>query len=96
MGLIFGLVASPCATPILAVILMLGVSGADPVFSGGLLLSYAIGHWALVMVAGISVSSAQRLLESPRWARAYDWTRKAAGGLLIATGIYLIVSLFIG
>jgi cytochrome c-type biogenesis protein len=78
MGLFFGIVSSPCATPVLAVILTFAAAKQDLVFSGGLLLAYALGHWVLVLGAGISNFS--------------SWSKKIGGAILIGVGIYMIIT----
>ena len=93
-GLFFGILASPCATPVLAVILTFATVQDKIVYSGGLLLAYALGHWVLVLGAGISVGFAQRLLESRGISRFSTYSRKAGGLLLIGVGIYLVIYLF--
>ena len=93
MGLFFGIVASPCATPVLAVILTFAATRQDIAYSGGLLLAYALGHWVLVLGAGISVSFAQRILESRGISNFSTYSKKAGGVILIGVGIYLFVSL---
>ncbi|NQT04519.1 MAG: cytochrome c biogenesis protein CcdA [Dehalococcoidia bacterium] len=93
MGLFFGIVASPCATPVLAVILTFAVTKGDIVFSGGLLLAYALGHWVLVLGAGISTGFAQRVLASRGISNFSTYSKKAAGVILIGVGIYLFTYL---
>jgi cytochrome c-type biogenesis protein len=94
MGLFFGIVASPCATPVLAVILTFAVTQKRIAYSGGLLLAYALGHWILVLGAGISAGFAQRVLASKGIANFSNYSKKVGGLLLIGAGVYLIVSLF--
>ncbi|MFC1971469.1 cytochrome c biogenesis CcdA family protein [Chloroflexota bacterium] len=62
IGLFFGIVASPCATPVLAVILTFAVTKQEIAYSGGILLAYALGHWVLVLGVGISAGFAQKVL----------------------------------
>ena len=93
-GFFFGIVASPCATPVLAVILTVAAAQDQIAYSGGLLLAYALGHWVLVLGAGISVGFAQRVLESRGISRFSTYSRKAGGVLLIGVGIYLLIYLF--
>jgi cytochrome c-type biogenesis protein len=93
MGLLFGIVTSPCATPVLAIILTLAASKQDPAYSGGLLLAYALGHWVLVLGAGISVGFAQRVLASRGIANFSAYSKKIAGAILIGVGIYLFITL---
>jgi cytochrome c-type biogenesis protein len=94
MGLFFGIVASPCATPVLAVILTFAATRDDLAYSGGLLLAYALGHWVLVLGAGISTGFAQRVLASRGIANVSDYSKKVAGVLLIGAGVYLAITLF--
>lgn len=94
MGLFFGVVATPCATPVLAVVLTVAAVQKRIVYSGGLLLCYALGHWILVLGAGISAGFAQRVLASRGMANFSDYSKKVAGIILIGAGIYLFVYLF--
>ena len=93
MGFFFGIVASPCATPVLAVILTFAATRENIVFSGGLLLAYALGHWVLVLGAGISAGLAQRVLSSRGISNFSTYYKKAAGVILIGVGIYLFTYL---
>ena len=93
MGLFFGILASPCATPVLAVILTFAVTQKEIAYSGGLLLAYALGHWVLVLGAGISAGFAQRVLESKGISNFSSYSKKAAGVILIGVGIFLFAYL---
>ena len=94
IGLFFGIVASPCATPVLAVILTFAVTRQEIAYSGGLLLAYALGHWVLVLGAGISAGFAQRVLASKGISNFSTYSKKVAGVILIGVGIYLFTYLF--
>lgn len=92
LGVLFGFVSTPCAGPILVVLLAyLATQGASPLYGGGLLLSYALGHSALIILAGTSMGVARGLLASERLA---EWTgvlKKVAGGVITALGVYFAV-----
>ena len=92
MGLSFGVIASPCATPVLAVILVYAAAHENIAYSGSLLLAYAIGHWVLVLAAGISVGLAQRLLASRGIANISLYFKKVAGIILIGAGVYFAIT----
>ncbi len=94
MGLFFGIVASPCATPVLAVILTFAATKKQIAYSGGLLLAYALGHWVLVLGAGISTGFAQKVLASKGISNFSNYSKKAGGVLLIGVGAYLLTYLF--
>ncbi|MFH1381970.1 MAG: cytochrome c biogenesis protein CcdA [Chloroflexota bacterium] len=93
MGLFFGIVASPCATPVLAVILTFAATQKEIAYSGGLLLAYALGHWVLVLGAGISAGFAQRVLVSKGISNFSTYSKKAGGVILCGAGIYLFTYL---
>ena len=94
IGLFFGIIASPCATPVLGVVLTYAATKQDIVYSGGLLLAYALGHWVLVFGAGISAGFAQKVIASRGISNFSDYSKKAAGVILMGVGIYLFVILF--
>jgi cytochrome c-type biogenesis protein len=94
LGLFFGIVASPCATPVLAVILTFAATKQNIVYSGGLLLAYALGHWVLVLGAGISAGFAQNVLSSRGISNFSTYSKRIAGVILVGVGIYLFTYLF--
>ncbi len=93
IGLFFGIVASPCATPVLAVILAFAAAKQEIAYSGGLLLAYALGHWVLVLGAGVSAGFAQRVLASRGISNFSSYSKKTGGVILVGVGIYLFTYL---
>jgi cytochrome c-type biogenesis protein len=94
IGLFFGVLASPCATPVLGVVLTYAATKQDMVYSGGLLLAYALGHWVLVFGAGISTRFAQKVIASRGISNFADYSKKIAGIILVGVGSYLFITLF--
>jgi cytochrome c biogenesis protein CcdA len=90
LGLLFGLVSTPCAVPILAVLLTFVAERGNILYGGFLLFVYALGHSALVLVAGTSVGVAKGLLESKGLRRAHAVIQKVAGILIIGIGLYFL------
>jgi cytochrome c-type biogenesis protein len=90
LGLLFGVVSTPCATPILAVLLVYIASKGNPAYGGLLLFLYALGHCALVLIAGTSMGLAKRLLESKGLNIGLAYLRKGGGALIILIGFYFI------
>jgi len=89
MGLLFGFVSTPCAGPILIVLLTyIATQGASVAFGGLLLFVYALGHSVLILAAGTSMGFAKRVLESRRLTRATDLLRRCAGGVIVLIGLY--------
>jgi cytochrome c-type biogenesis protein len=90
LGLLFGVVSTPCATPILAVLLVYIASKGNPAFGGLLLFLYALGHCALILIAGTSMGLAKRLIESRGLNTGLAYLRKGSGALIIFIGFYFI------
>jgi cytochrome c-type biogenesis protein len=90
LGLLFGIISTPCAVPILAVLLAFVAEKGNVVYGGFLLFVYALGHSALILIAGTSVGAAKRLLESKGLRRAHGIIRKIAGIMIIAIGLYFL------
>ncbi|MCK7477388.1 MAG: cytochrome c biogenesis protein CcdA [Candidatus Moduliflexus flocculans] len=93
LGLLFGVVSTPCAVPILAVLLAFVAEKGNVLYGGFLLFVYALGHSALVLVAGTSVGAAKGLLESKGLRRAHGILQKVAGVLIIGIGLYFLFTL---
>jgi cytochrome c biogenesis protein CcdA len=90
LGLLFGVVSTPCAVPILAVLLAFVAEKGNVLYGGFLLFVYALGHSVLVLVAGTSVGAAKGLLESKGLRKAHGVVQKAAGVLIIGLGLYFL------
>lgn len=89
IGLTFGLVASPCSTPVLASILAWISATKDPVLGSALLLSYTVGYAAPLVLAGTFTASIKKLLELRRWS---GWITPASGALLVGFGVFSLLT----
>jgi cytochrome c biogenesis protein CcdA len=92
LGLLFGVVSTPCATPILAVLLVYIASKGSYAYGALLLFFYALGHCALIIIAGTSMGMARGLLESRHLQKAGSVLRKAAGVVIILVGLFFLRS----
>ncbi len=91
LGLLFGTISTPCATPILVVLLAyLAGSGASVLYGAALLMTYALGHSILVLLAGTSIGMARKLIESQGFGRAIDRLRRASGAMVVLVGVYFL------
>jgi cytochrome c-type biogenesis protein len=88
IGLTFGLVASPCSTPVLATLLAWITTTKDPVLGSVLLLFYTIGYVAPLILAGTFTASIKKLLELRRWS---SWITPASGVLLVGFGVFSLL-----
>ena len=93
-GLLFGVVSTPCAVPILAVLLAYTASQGNVVYGGFLLFVYALGHSVLVLIAGSSMGAAKRLLESKGLRKANLALSRIAGGVMILLAAYFFYRLW--
>jgi cytochrome c-type biogenesis protein len=93
LGLLFGVVSTPCAVPILAVLLAFVAEKGNVLYGGLLLFVYALGHSTLVLVAGTSIGAAKSLIESKGVRTAHGVIQKAAGVLIIGIGFYFLFGL---
>lgn len=94
LGMLFGIVSSPCAAPILVVLLTYIASKANLAYGLALLWVYAVGHCLLIIVAGTSMGVARGLLESDRFARANGILKRVAGVLIALVGGYILLQSF--
>lgn len=92
MGLFFGLVASPCATPVLAVLLTYLASKGDLVFGGLMLFIYGLGHGLPLIVAGTFTGAIKNLRQFQKYS---PYVTYASGGILILLGAYLFSRAFV-
>lgn len=92
LGLLTGTVSSPCATPVLAVILAYVSTQGDVLYGGSLLFTYAVGHCALILIAGLSIGLTESMVSSKGIKNFSLYSKRFSGALLVAAGLYLGVS----
>jgi cytochrome c biogenesis protein CcdA len=90
LGLLFGMVSSPCATPVLAVILALVATKAKIVYGISLLFVYALGHCALIILAGVSTGFVESFAQSRGITNFSNTAKKISGLLIIFAGFYIL------
>ncbi|HEY9742709.1 MAG TPA: cytochrome c biogenesis protein CcdA [Coleofasciculaceae cyanobacterium] len=89
IGLTFGVVASPCSTPVLATLLAWVAAKQDLILGGVLLLSYTAGYVAPLILAGTFTASIKKLLELRQWS---GWITPVSGALLVGFGVFSLLS----
>ena len=92
LGLLTGAISTPCATPVLSVILAYVSTESDVAYGSMLLFVYALGHCALIFAAGLSVGIAERLINSRGLMHVSDIAKKTSGIVLVGFGAYLMLS----
>jgi len=96
MGALYGLSASPCATPALVAILVLVATTRSLARGALLLLMYSIGQSVPAVVAGLATSRFNVFFERERNIKVLEYLRKAGGGLVLAAGLYLLLRPYLG
>jgi cytochrome c-type biogenesis protein len=91
LGLLFGVVSSPCATPVLAVILAYVASEGNVVYGTSLLFVYALGHCVLMLLAGTFAGVAKYLIESRGSSQFAVWWKRVSGAVIVLAGIYVLL-----
>lgn len=88
LGLTFGLVASPCSTPVLATLLAWVSTTGNPLVGSLLLLAYTTGYVAPLILAGTFTATIKKLLELRQWS---SWITPASGALLVGFGVFSLL-----
>lgn len=87
IGLVFGLVSTPCASaPLVAIITIAQSSGW--VYAYALVLMFAIGHGMLLLVAGTSLGLTQKIASSSKINRLSRFINSFFILMLLGIGIY--------
>ncbi len=89
LGIFFGIVSSPCATPVLALILTFVASKGEVAYGTSLLFVYAIGHCALIFLAGTATGFAESFIKSKGISNMTTWGKRVGGVIVVFAGVYL-------
>ncbi|MEL7566978.1 MAG: cytochrome c biogenesis protein CcdA [Dehalobacterium sp.] len=87
VGLFFGIVASPCATPVLVAILAMVTSTANVSLGGFLLFAYGLGHGVPLLLTGTFTGFVKGIKIFQKNAQYINYI---SGTLLVMIGLYFI------
>jgi len=88
LGLISGLVASQCATPVLAAILTYVMAQkASLIYGAVLLFIYSLGRGVPIILAGTFTGAFKNVRAAGKWS---EWLEKASGVIVIIVGLYFL------
>lgn len=90
LGLLFGVVSSPCATPVLVLILTFVAAQGQVVYGTLLLFVYAMGHCALIVLAGVVTGFVESFIQAKGIVNFSTWAKRVSGGLITLAGIYIL------
>lgn len=87
LGLVSGLVASQCATPVLAAILTYVMAEGAISYGASLLFVYALGRGVPVVLAGTFTGALKSMQSLGKWSPIIE---KASGVIVLAVGFYFL------
>ncbi|HTY13418.1 MAG TPA: cytochrome c biogenesis protein CcdA [Candidatus Omnitrophota bacterium] len=90
LGLFFGALSSPCATPVLAAVLAFVASRQNLAYGVMLLFTYALAHTAVILVVGISTGAAGAIVRSRRVQRFSSLFQRISGVVLALYGLFVV------
>jgi cytochrome c biogenesis protein CcdA len=90
LGLFFGVVSSPCATPVLVVILTYVATKGQVLYGTVLLFTYAIGHCLLMLAAGTFTGFIESFVKAKGVVNFSVWTKRIGGCVVAVVGVYLL------
>jgi cytochrome c biogenesis protein CcdA len=90
LGLFFGVVSSPCATPALVVILTFVATKGEVIYGIALLFTYAVGHCLLMLLAGTFTGFVEAFAARRGIADIALWGRRLGGLAVTLAGLWFI------
>ncbi len=88
-GILGGFFASPCATPVLVVLLAFVAKEGRILLGIFLLLLYSLGHSVLVLIAGTSVGFVKKLSASEKYGKISQALKIIMGALILLIAFYM-------
>ena len=90
LGLFFGVVSSPCATPVLVVILTYVATKGQILYGTALLFTYALGHCLLMLLAGTFTGFVEAFVKRRGIVNFSLWTKRVGGLVVAGVGGWLL------
>jgi len=94
LGLFFGVVSSPCATPVLVLLLTFVATKGKVLYGVALLFSYAVGHCMLMLAAGTFTGFVEAFIQARGVINFSLWTKRVSGGVVALVGAWFICQSF--
>jgi len=94
LGLFFGVVSSPCATPVLVVILTYVATKGQVLYGTALLFTYAVGHCLLMLAAGTFTGFIEAFVKAKGVVNLSVWIKRISGVIIASVGAWFIWQAF--
>ncbi|MDJ8932945.1 cytochrome c biogenesis CcdA family protein [Clostridium perfringens] len=89
LGILSGILESPCATPIMAAIIAFIAASGNLVIGMIMLLMYSLGHSVLIILAGTSFGLVEKIAYSENGKKIGRVLKNILGTIIILVGLYL-------
>jgi cytochrome c biogenesis protein CcdA len=94
LGLFFGIVSSPCATPVLVVLLTLVATKGAILYGVALLFVYALGHCLLMLCAGTCTGFVEAFVKRQGIVNFSLWAKRSGGAVVALVGGWFVWQAF--
>lgn len=94
LGLFFGVVSSPCATPVLVVIPTFVATKGKALYGVALIFTYAVGHCLLMLAAGTFTGFIESFIKTKGIVNFSACTRRICGAIITAACAWFIWQTF--
>ncbi|KJS88214.1 MAG: cytochrome C biogenesis protein [Peptococcaceae bacterium BICA1-8] len=88
-GILGGVFSSPCATPVLVILLGIVAKSGNIPWGILLLLLYSIGHSFLVIIAGTSIGFVKKLTSNNKYGAFSEALKYTMGGAILLLALYM-------
>lgn len=89
-GILGGFFSSPCATPVLVVLLAIVATEGSLIWGIMLLLLYSLGHSFLVLIAGTSVGFVNKISTNETYEMSSKILKILMGTIILLLGLYML------
>jgi cytochrome c-type biogenesis protein len=89
-GILGGVFASPCSTPVLVALLALASNSENILYGMFLLLLYWIGNSILLVIAGTSVGTIKKITQNPKYGKLSVVLKYILGIIILMIGLYML------
>ncbi len=90
LGILGGVLSSPCSTPVLIAILAFVGSKGNILLGFLMLLLYSVGHCFVIILSGTSLGFVESLSQSSKASKVNNLLKIILGIIILAIGLYLI------
>jgi len=96
LGLAYGVLSGSCTFGFIAPILAVVTVQKEWATGSVMIILFAVGHCAPIILAGSSTALVRKVTENHAWQGAGNWFRKGAGLVVGIMGMYFMLRPFIG